>query len=102
MGRSPSPDALPPAEQAAAAANASFLPSPTRLELCGFALPAIPAFPGLPALPSLNTLFAFPPAFSFPIPMVCGLVDNIAGNAGYGGGRTPSRVEAIDHEFDGA
>jgi len=102
MGRSPSLDAAPPAEQAAAAANASFLPSPTGLELCGFVLPAIPAFPGLPALPSLDALFAFPPAFSFPIPMVCGLADSLAGSVGYGGGRTPSRVEAIDHEFDGA
>jgi hypothetical protein len=102
MGRAPSLDALPPAEQATDAVDASFPPSPTGLEICGFALPAIPDFPGFPGLnlPGLDTLFAFPPAFSFPIPITCSAGESFADSVGYGGGRTPSRVPAIDQEFE--
>lgn len=102
MGRAPAPDAPPPVEQAQEAANASFLPSPTGLEICGFSLPAIPSFPGFPGLnlPGLDQLFAFPPAFSFPIPIACNLVEDLASSVGYGGGRVASKVEPIDQEFE--
>lgn len=102
MGRAPVPDAPTPTEQAEEVANTAFLPSPTGAELCGFSLPEIPSFPGFPGLnlPGLDTLFAFPPAFSFPIPIVCSAGEDIASSVGYGGGRSPSRVPAIDQEFD--
>ena len=101
MGFPPPPDAPPPAEQAAAAEAASFPPSPTGLDLCGFALPGIPAFPAFPglALPSLTELFAFPPVFSFPLPLSCDAAEDLGDSVGYGGGRTPSRVPSIDEEF---
>lgn len=102
MGRAPVPDAPSIEEQAAEAVDASFPPSPTGLDLCGFSLPAIPSFPGFPGLnlPSLGSLFAFPPAFSFPIPIACNLVDDLASSVGYGGGRVASKVEPIDQEFE--
>jgi hypothetical protein len=102
MGFPPPPDAPPPAEQAAQAAAASFGPSPTGAEICGFSLPSIPAFPAFPALDllGLDVLFAFPPSFSFPIPIVCSAGENFADSVGYGGGRTPSRVPPIEAEFE--
>lgn len=100
MGFPPPPDAPPPAQQAEEAAAASFGPSPTGAEICGFSLPQIPGFPSLPSLPGFDVLFAFPPSFSFPIPIVCSAGESFADSVGYGGGRTPSRVPAIEAEFE--
>ena len=101
MGSPPPPDAPPPAQQAEEALAASFPPSPTGAEICGFSLPQIPSFPGFPGanLPGLDALFAFPPSFSFPIPITCSAGESFADSVGYGGGRTPSRVPAIEEEF---
>jgi hypothetical protein len=102
MGFPPPPDAPPPAQQVEQATSAAFGPSPTGPEICGFSLPAIPPFPSLPTanLPSADELFAFPPAFSFPVPITCSAGESFAEDVGYGGGRTPSRVPSIDAEFE--
>lgn len=99
MGYAPPIDAPPPAKQAAEEAAATFGPSPSGADLCGFSLPQIPGFPGLPSLPSFDVLFAFPPSFSFPLPIVCSAGEDLAASVPYGGGRSPSPVPAIDEEF---
>lgn len=100
MGYPPPPDAPPPAQQAEEAAAASFGPSPTGAEICGFSLPQIPSFPAFPDLPAFDVLFAFPLSFSFPIPIVCSAGESFAESVPYGGGRTPSRVPPISAEFE--
>ena len=84
MGSPPPPDAPSPDVQDAASAAGALPAAPVGALLCGFALPGLPPFPSF-SLPSLS--FAFPPAFSLPIPPLCDLAKAISDSVSFGGGR---------------
>ncbi len=100
MGSPPIPDSPAPSAQDAAAAAASFAPTPPGISVCGFALPGLPAFPPSFALPTID--FGFPPAWALPpLPSICDLVKSIADEVGDGGGRTGDLGLEKDPEYPG-
>lgn len=95
MGVAPPKDAPPPEEQAAVEANATFEPSPTGANLCGFGFPTF----------SFGLSFNFGlPSFQFPqfnyfIQLNCDLSDPIDAEFGFGGGRQPQGEVDVDPEY---
>ena len=95
MGFAPPPDSPPPQDQASAAGDITFGPSPTGTQLCGFGIPKLsynvsfhlPKFPPFP----------FPPVFNFFIGFNCDLSNPIA--APFGGGRKTTIDPDSDPEF---
>ncbi len=85
MGFAPPLNGPSPDQQATADADAGFAPSPSGLEICGFAPPGffwnfsfrIPKFPP----------FSFPPKFSFFLALNCDLSDPFEASFEFGGGR---------------
>ena len=89
MGFAPPPDTPSIDTQAGATASASFTPSPSGPELCGFGFPLfalnisfrIPSFPPFP----------FPPTFNYMIALKCDLSNPIDASFSFGGGRVANQ-----------
>lgn len=100
MGAFPPADAAPPSAQDAAAAAASFAPSPPAgPSICGFALPGLPGFPPPFSIPFPD--FGFPPAWLKlpPLPSICDLAKAIVDEVEDGGGRVGTKGLEADPEY---
>lgn len=97
MGSPPPPDAPSLPDQAAISLSASFEPSPTGLEICGFAIPGF-SFNLSFRIPFPS--FDFPPSFFFALALKCDLSNPIDADFGVGGGRVAKPVPGLDEDFE--
>lgn len=96
MGYPPPPDLPPVDQQPAFSAGASFEPSPTGLEVCGFGIPIFTYNVNL-RLPF--EIPPFPPTFNFLVALACDLSNPLEAEFGFGGGRVQNITPDEDEEF---
>ena len=96
MGTAPPEDAPSPAEQDAAAVEASFEPSPSGDILCDFGVPSFQLSLNfqIPGIPSFTL-----PSFDYFLAMNCDLSDPLDAQFGFGGGRVASFDKDQDDAF---
>lgn len=98
MGFAPPVDLPPPEEQDAASVEASFEPSPSGSQLCGFGLPQFNLSIRLP--PFAFPPKGFPPKLSFGLALSCDLSDPVSASFGFGGGRVSTSDPDTDAQFE--
>ena len=83
-------------EQGLVTASASFPPSPTAADICGFKIPPKFSFNLGVNLPFPN--FKLPLPFNFSLALKCSLSDPIAAEASFGGGRVATGQQEAEAE----
>lgn len=99
-GVPPPPDLPPPAPGSSplVSAEASFPPSPSAADICGFKIPPIFVF-------NISINIPFPsfalPNFQFALSLKCDLNDPIGAEVSFGGGRSPTgdTLDPIEQDF---
>jgi len=95
-GSPPPPDAPSVAAQDLVSVDASFPPSPTAADICGFKIP--PTFNFSLTLNIPFPSFKLPLPFGFALSLRCDLSDPIGAEVTFGGGRVPTGGEGAQAE----
>lgn len=95
-GTPPPPDAPSVSAQDLVQVDASFPPSPTAADICGFKIP--PAFTFNIAINIPFPNFKLPLPFNFSLALKCDLSDPLDVEVSFGGGRKPTGTEGMQAE----
>lgn len=95
-GGAPPPDAPPVSAQDVVSVDASFPPSPTAADICGFKIPPSFSFNIAINIPFPN--FKLPLPFNFSLALKCDLSDPLDVEVSFGGGRKPTGTESAQAE----